>query len=836
MMENSRPVNMDKSNEMFHDINNELIDCSDLSLTSYEKFINSKLSTNYVVKGRVIKTQIYQNDINVDDIETENHLFDYQRFIVKTALKKMRYAVFADCGLGKTAIFLSWARHLGKHTTKKILIVSPLSVIKQTISEEEKFYGESTIENLHKKSLSEWLCDDSRSRIGIINYDAFHETKDINNRLFGIILDESSILKNATGATSTALINTFRGVPYKLCCTATPAPNDREEYASHSTFLGYTRSNREFLAKYFVNRENGWDIKPHSLQHFYRELSEWSIFLRSPDAYGFDSNVKDIPEPTIDVIPIAWTDQQRKLFKTNAFSGHPDELLAKKHYFLRLSKGIHYENAKTAYVENEKINVIKKLIFEHPKEKVIVWCIYNEEEKMLHDMLYAAGIKTVVISGDSDEEQRYEKLKEYQNNPELNVLITKSKILGFGINLQQSSVHIFSGMSDSYEQFYQAIRRSYRYGQKRQLHVYIPVTDAEQTILDNVLSKKNLIEIDAKNQEGCFISNLKDDVARYKNVGGNPKMTKMVQQTDRYEDDNCTLIRDDSIVALESIKDNSVDLSVFSPPFASLFTYSGEIQDMGNNRDSMDEFKLHYEFFLNRLFRVTKPGRIVCCHLSQLATFKSLEGFVGTKDFRGDIIDLFEKAGFIFFGEWCIKKNPQMQAIKEKVRSLSFAQLERNRLGSRAGFNDYIVVFKKPGETSDTVDSKDGPTREEWINWACGVWGDINESDTLNTRSAKSEDDVKHICPLNMEVVRRCIRMYSNKGDTILDPFNGIGTTIVTAISLGRKGIGIELKQEYFDESVHNVKRCKSLNVSQTNEKITRKILNTVDYKSSSLW
>jgi DNA modification methylase len=196
----------------------------------------------------------------------------------------------------------------------------------------------------------------------------------------------------------------------------------------------------------------------------------------------------------------------------------------------------------------------------------------------------------------------------------------------------------------------------------------------------------------------------------------------------------------------------------------------------------------------------------VCCHLSQLATQKSRDGFVGLKDFRGDVIQLFQNSGFIFFGEWVIAKNPQMQAIKEKVRTLSFAQLESDRLGSRPGLNDMILVFKKPGETEQKLKPDEtSPSRDEWINWACGTWGGIRESNTLNVRGTKSDEDVKHICPMNLEVISRCIRMYSTKGEIVLDPFNGIGSVGVMSLKLKRKYIGIELKPEYFEESEKNL-------------------------------
>lgn len=275
-------------------------------------------------------------------------------------------------------------------------------------------------------------------------------------------------------------------------------------------------------------------------------------------------------------------------------------------------------------------------------------------------------------------------------------------------------------------------------------------------------------------------------------------MRPSVVQTDDYQ-----LILGDSIAILNDpaqIPDESIPFSVFSPPFVNLFTYSNEIEDMGNSDD--EEFNLHFRFFMKGLYRVMMPGRIVCLHLSQVATKKAVEGFVGLKDFRGTVIRMAQDAGFIYFGEWAIKKDPQMQAIKEKVRSLQFAQLESDSLGSRPGLSDFILILKKPGQAAAKV--KNDITRNEWINWAAGVWDDIHEGDTLNVRGTKGDDD-KHVCPMNLTVIRRCIRMYTNKDELVLSPFMGVGSEGFVCAELGRRYLGIELKDTYFDSAVRTI-------------------------------
>jgi len=780
------------------------IDCQSLSLETYEEFLKTKLSPFYNIIGR--KIYVEDSQVTLEDIkdvsDLEPHLFDYQKFIVKLALKKQRYAIFADCGLGKTAMFLSWARHLNKQLNhKKILIISPLAVISQTLEEEKKFYNDCMIEDIHNKPIQEWI-DDEKSLIAITNYDKFHKKINHNGKIGAVILDESSILKNETGKIRTSIIESFRDVQFKLCCTATPAPNDREEYANHSTFLNYTRSNNEFYSQFFINKDNGWEIKPHALEYFYKHLAQWSIYLNNPQNYNFNNNVKDIPSPEFIELKTEWTKEQNQYVKNFFVS----DIMTKKHFYLKLSKGFIEKDNKISYIESNKIKQIKEIINNHNDSQIIIWVTYNQEDKiLLKELEKKYSVKS--ISGETDEEKRAEIIKDFRNG-KFKILISKAKLLGFGINLPFVDVQIFSGINDSYEQFYQCIKRSYRYGQKKSLKIYIPVTEIEKKILNNILSKKETYETDSLNQEKKFISFLKDEINLFN--GGKIMETEVKNESNETNliiDNDYSMYLGDSIKRLSELKENSIDLSIFSPPFSSLFTYSKEISDMGNSRDSIDEFNLHFEYFLDRLFKVMKEGRMTCCHVQQLANFKNLSGFVGTKDFRGKVIELFQKAGFIFFGEFVIAKNPQAQAIRNKVRSLSFAQLDRNRLGSRPAYNDFVLIFRKGLDYIDVVNDSDAPSREEWINWACGVWTDIKETDTLNTGTSKTEEDIKHVCPLQLEVIRRCIRLYSNKNEVVLDPFNGIGSTGVVALQLKRKYIGIELKKEYFEESIRNFKK-----------------------------
>jgi len=784
----------------------KIIDCTDLTTQNYQDYLDSKMEPQYQIKGRtiIISRSPINTDLNTQTIN-EDHLFDYQKFILTEAIKRQRYAVFADCGLGKTAMFHAWIRRiLPALQGKKVLIITPLMVLNQTLDEEEKFYHERTIEDIHEKSIEDW-AKNGKSQVAITNFEKFYEKKELYGNVAAVVLDESSILKNGDGKTRTGIIETTRGIPWKLACSATPAPNDREEYASHATFLEYVRSNNEFFSMFFVNSDEGWQIKPHGLEAFYQYLSSWSVYLRQPEHYGFNDNLAKLPKPIFETIMLEWTDEQKKML-TNLHKGALD----RKHFLIMLSKGFYKDaEGKIVNVANNKIATTLNILAENKNKPAVIWVTYNYEQEMYLEAFKQTNYNVAEISGATQEEQRVRIIEDFRAG-KYDVLISKPKLLGFGLNLPFVTVQIFSGLTDSYEQFYQCVRRSHRFGATEPVKVYLPVTNAEKHILSNVMHKKDTFEFDSNKQETDFIKNLQNDLNQFFNLPYETKTTDAANRTELKQGRDWQLFRGDSIKILQTLTPESIDMALFSPPFANLFTYSNNIADMGNTRDHT-EFYLHFEFFLKGLYQAMKQGRIVCCHLSQLATLKSRDGFVGLHDFRGDLIRLFQRHGFIYFGEWCIAKSPQMQAIKEKVRSLSFAQLEADRLGSKPGLNDYILIFKKPGEASNKVNDSSGPSRDEWINWATGVWADIKDTDTMNVRGTKGEDDVKHICPMNLQVIRRCIRMYSAPGELVLDPFNGIGSTGVIALEKGRKYIGIELNEEYFDAAVANLEEAKPM-------------------------
>lgn len=273
--------------------------------------------------------------------------------------------------------------------------------------------------------------------------------------------------------------------------------------------------------------------------------------------------------------------------------------------------------------------------------------------------------------------------------------------------------------------------------------------------------------------------------------------------TDEARGDMWDMLLGDSCERLAEIPDESVDLSVYSPPFASLFTYSPSPRDLGNSA-SRTEFFEHYGFIIRENYRVTKPGRICAVHCQQLTTTMTTNGVIGVTDFRGEIIRAYIDAGWILHGEVTIDKDPQAQAIRTKAQALMFVTKNRDSSMTRPALADYLLLFRKPGDNA--VQIKTDVTNDEWIQWARPVWLDIRETNTLNARVARDSADERHICPLQLDFIERVVRLWSNPGEVVLSPFAGIGSEVYTAVRLGRRGLGIELKPSYWRTAVDNLR------------------------------
>jgi DNA modification methylase len=272
--------------------------------------------------------------------------------------------------------------------------------------------------------------------------------------------------------------------------------------------------------------------------------------------------------------------------------------------------------------------------------------------------------------------------------------------------------------------------------------------------------------------------------------------------TDESKGENWEFWLGDSAERMPEIEAESIDLSIYSPPFESLYTYSASPRDMGNSLDRSDFFE-QYGFIIRENLRITKPGRLACIHVAQTALLKSRDGYVGLTDFRGDVIRAYLAAGWIYWGEATVDKDPQAQAIRTKAQQLMFVSKNKDSTIVRPAMADYLLMFKKPGDNAVRV--KTDVTNEEWIEWARPVWLDIREGNTLNAKVARQSDDERHLTPLQLDFIERCVRLYSNPGEKVFTAFGGVGSELYVAVKNGRRALGIELKASYWQTGTNEL-------------------------------
>jgi hypothetical protein len=482
------------------------------SLADYRTFLAVKRLPSWSIRGRLATfPDEYADRLNLHVAPTptaytpEPWLYDYQRDITRMAIERGKFAVFADCGLGKSNIMLSYARHVREVVgpDRRVLIVTPPMVVNQLAGEARKFWGDSLpVEVVKACDLQMWLLGKSENAaVGITNYEALK--KDTQpGRLAALIPDESSILKSSYGVYGQTLIRLGQGLEWKLCCTGTPAPNDRIEYANHAVFLDRHPTVNSFLAKYFINTgKTGerWEIKPHAMKPFYRSLSDWCIFLSNPAVYGWKDNIGTIPPINVHVHEVEMTEDQKRWVHSNVGTLIAIDAggITKRSAFGQVAKGFYKgENFAT-----NKYDVVRDLIDGwKATESTLAWCLFDEEQERLTDAL---GEGAESMYGKTTMARRVEMIERFLSG-ESRTIISKSKILGYGLNLQMATRQVFSGLADSYESFYQCVKRSNRIGSTKPLNVHLPICEIEEPMVENVLKKSRRVESDTKEQEQVF--------------------------------------------------------------------------------------------------------------------------------------------------------------------------------------------------------------------------------------------------------------------------------------------------------------------------------------------
>jgi len=592
----------------------------------------------------------------------------------------------------------------------------------------------------------------------------------------GVVLDESSILKAFMGKTRIRLTKAFEDTPYRMCCTATPAPNDYTELGQHAEFLSVVTA-PEMLATWFLNdtaNTGDWRLKKHAADDFWRWVASWAACVSHPSDLGFNDDGFTLPKLNIEAV----------LVDVDETEGAFDEL------FRNSELSATNVNREMRMTLKDRCKSIADLI-KTSKDKWAVWCNLNAEQDELEQQIDNA----VSVRGCDRDEHKTSREREWRLG-NAQTIISKGSIFGYGMNWQHCH-NLTYFPSFSFEDFYQVVRRFYRYGQREPVNCYVVLPRTANNVLRTLREK---IQKHAVMKEAMRFS--AEHITKHNTIQF-MKPDLSIKKTP-----NWTMCHGDAVRFSETIEAESVDLSIFSPPFADLFVYSADAQDMGNN-SSMEDFMTQFGFLVKQLFRVTKPGRLCAVHCADLLATKWKDGEIELKNFSGNIIDAFRNEEWLYHCRVTIWKDPVVEMQRTKSLGLLHKQLLKDSAMSRVGSPEYVLLFRKPGVNAEPISHERGDYPvEQWQKDASPVWTDIRQTVVLNGRQARDNKDEKHICPLQLDTINRVLRLYSNPGDLVYSPFAGIGSEGYCSLLMKRRFVGSELKRSYFDLAVSYLQKA----------------------------
>ena len=741
------------------------------------------MSYGDLIERKRTRLRVSRAGIKIPPGDLHPALYPFQREIVSVALERGGCALFEDCGMGKTIQELEWARHVEAETGSPVLIFAPLAVGPQMVKEGERIGLPVTLARRHA---------DISGPVAVTNYEMIQHFDP--SALGGVVLDESSILKNVAAKRRTEVIKFAEPLRFRLAATATPAPNDLPELLNHAAFLGRITV-KEALALWFTQDDQvqHWRLKGHAEADFWQWCASWAIVARKPGDIGFDMPGFDLPPlETIDhVIPASDIFDSGDMFPVAA--------------------GIQDVRRIRRASLPDRVALCADIV-SASSEQWLVWCELNDESEALARAIPGA----VEVRGSDSMDAKTASLMAFTEG-RIRVLVTKASIAGHGMNWQQCARMIFVGAGYSYELYYQAVRRCWRYGQERAVHVHRISTEADR-IVTEIVDRKEKVAMSLYDNIPWQMS--RDSVESTESI-----------ETDVARGDGWTVHLGDSVESIDEITSSSVGLSVFSPPFPGMYVYTDSPHDMGNV-ESIGEMMGQFSHLMapDKMMRVMMPGRSVFIHITQGVAQLGRDGYIGLKDFRGDIIRMMEGHGWRYYGEVTIDKNPQVKAIRTKDAGLMFKSLSNDASRMHPALADTLLQFRNPGENPHPIKAGQSEkygnmagwvTQEDWILWARPVWyasdyrpagcdqiSGIRETNVLNVSAARSEEDERHMCPLQLDVIERCVRVWSAPGETVYSPFAGVGSEGVVALQAGRGFIGGELKREYFETACRNLKRA----------------------------
>lgn len=649
----------------------------------------------------------------IDESAVHSMLFPFQRDIVIWAIRLGRAAIFADCGLGKSFMQLEWARIVAQKTGKPVLLVAPLGVTGQTIQEAKKLGID--LNYCRSQSDADGVTND------ITNYEMLAK---FNPRHYsGMVIDESSILKNYTGKTKKLIIEMAQSVEYRLACTATPAPNDHLELGNHAEFLGIMRS-REMIQRWFVNdsmHAGGYRLRKHGANDFWRWVASWAVSIQKPSDIGIEYSDEGYILPALNFVGHVVPVDHSRAWQEVGKNGQASLLLVNN----TSATGMHKEKRATLKKRmKQAADTVKAIQVKNSDEFIIVWCEYNYEADELTKLLPDA----IEIRGNEKLEIKQQKLLDFSNG-KYQVLITKPKIAAHGLNWQHAGSQVWVSINHKFEQFYQGYKRSHRFGRKLPVDCHIVFAESEGGILSNLQRKHGEHEL------------MQHEMVRAMRENGMSvkvdRRLSLVSDWGEYEcGDGWKLYHGDSAQTWQNEPDESVHFFVQSPPFKSLYIYSSNIEDLGNCATDA-QFYYQYQFILREELRLLKPGSYKAEHCKDLPLYQNRDGAMGLQDFPGELIKAHIEAGFEFVDWITIWKDPvvEMQRTKNAGLLWSSAFCERAER-ARQGMADYTLIFRKP------------------------------DDQPVETKMQHTE--------LPESVANRCVDLWSNPGENIQSPFHKI--------------------------------------------------------------
>ena len=767
-----------------------------MDIQAYREFLSSK------------SLMARESGFTVDKSDVHPLLFDWQRECVAWACRVGKAAFFWECGLGKTLAQIEWSRLVVRHcqqsgqSAARALIVAPLAVAHQTIAEGRKV----GVPVRYIRSQAE-ADEHPRETLFIVNYDMLKEID--GSAWAAVVLDESSILKAYTGATKRMILEMFSSVPYKLACTATPAPNDYLELGNHAQFLDVMQSN-EMIQRWFINdtmAAGSYRLKKHAADDYWRWVSTWAVCISTPSDLGLGHSDDGYILPALvmhdEIVAVdhsrAW--EQGQLIVTEALS----------------ATGMWREKAATM---KDRCARARQIVGDS-QDAWVIWCDTNDEANELVRLF--PGSDVVEVRGSESIKAKEDKLTAFSEG-RARIIITKSEIAGFGLNWQHCHNMIFVGVTYSFEKTYQAMRRTWRFGQTQPVNAYLIYAESEGDIRKSLELKqeahKEMQQAMNAAMKAVGLSGARD--LRSAKTG----ITTRAEYGDAW-----TMYLGDCVQEMSNIPDNSIDFSIYSPPFSNLYIYSDSIADMGNSADD-EEFFQHYRYLIAETYRALKPGRLVAVHCKDLPLYMNRDGAAGLSDFPGRIIREHEAVGFTYHSRVTIWKDPVIEMQRTKNHGLLHKNWTERSEVVRQGMADYLIIFRKFLGLEDVPDKQvihrlkadhhefQGENRpsqydsdrdysiQVWQRYASPVWWDIRQTRVLNIQQAREGNDEKHICPLQLDVISRSLDIWTNPGDLVLSPFAGIGSEGYEALRMKRRFVGIELKESYFNVACRNLKQA----------------------------